>query len=95
MFTVSDLKQTKVYQEALEEGLEQGLEQGLERGLEQGLAHERSLIIRLLTRKFSVLSDDEATAIRALSFEQLERLGDALLDFKQVEDLETWLKANQ
>jgi len=45
MLGLADLKQTRVYQEALEEGLEKGLErgllQGLERGLEQGL--ERGL----------------------------------------------------
>lgn len=36
MLGLSELKQTRVYQEALEEGLEQGLEQGLERGREEG-----------------------------------------------------------
>ena len=41
MLGLADLKQTKVYQEALEEGLERGLLQGLERGLLQGL--ERGL----------------------------------------------------
>ena len=41
MLGLADLKQTRVYQEALEEGLERGLLQGLERGLLQGL--ERGL----------------------------------------------------
>ncbi|WNN88750.1 Rpn family recombination-promoting nuclease/putative transposase [Gloeocapsopsis dulcis] len=36
MLDLSELKQTRVYQEALEEGLEPGLEQGLERGREEG-----------------------------------------------------------
>lgn len=36
MLGLSELKQTKFYQEALEEGLEQGKQQGLEEGLEQG-----------------------------------------------------------
>lgn len=36
MLGLSEMKQTRVYQEALEEGLEQGLEQGLERGREEG-----------------------------------------------------------
>jgi predicted transposase YdaD len=35
MFGLSDLKQTRVYQEAMAEGEERGLEQGLERGLER------------------------------------------------------------
>ncbi len=36
MFSLSDLRETKVYQEALEEGIEQGIERGIERGIEQG-----------------------------------------------------------
>ncbi|MDB9388135.1 Rpn family recombination-promoting nuclease/putative transposase, partial [Microcystis aeruginosa] len=36
MFGLSDLKQTRVYQEALAEGEERGLERGLEQGLERG-----------------------------------------------------------
>jgi predicted transposase/invertase (TIGR01784 family) len=32
MFSLSDLKETRVYQEALEEGIEQGIERGIERG---------------------------------------------------------------
>ena len=42
MLQVSDVRQTRVFQEALEEGLEQGLERGLEQGLEQGL--ERGVV---------------------------------------------------
>jgi predicted transposase/invertase (TIGR01784 family) len=36
MFSISDLKQTKVYQEALEEGKEEGKEEGREEGIEIG-----------------------------------------------------------
>jgi predicted transposase/invertase (TIGR01784 family) len=36
MFSLSDLKQTKVYQEALEEGKEEGKEEGREIGQQQG-----------------------------------------------------------
>jgi predicted transposase/invertase (TIGR01784 family) len=32
MFSLSDLRETKVYQEALEEGIEQGIERGREEG---------------------------------------------------------------
>jgi predicted transposase/invertase (TIGR01784 family) len=31
MFSLNDLRETRVYQEALEEGIEQGIEQGMER----------------------------------------------------------------
>jgi predicted transposase/invertase (TIGR01784 family) len=36
MFSLSDLRETKVYQEALEEGREEGIERGIERGRQEG-----------------------------------------------------------
>lgn len=41
MFTISDLKQTRVYKDAVQEGIQQGLIQGLEQGLIKGLAKGR------------------------------------------------------
>ncbi|TRU74257.1 MAG: Rpn family recombination-promoting nuclease/putative transposase [Microcystis viridis Mv_BB_P_19951000_S69] len=52
MFELSDLKQTRVYQEALAEGEEQGLERGLERGLQEG---ERLVVENLLRVRFGEL----------------------------------------
>jgi predicted transposase/invertase (TIGR01784 family) len=48
MFELSDLKQTRVYQEALAEGEKQGLERGLERG-------ERLVVENLLRVRFGEL----------------------------------------
>jgi len=48
MFELSDLKQTRVYQEALAEGEERGLERGLERG-------ERLVVENLLRVRFGEL----------------------------------------
>ncbi|MGB7415982.1 MAG: DUF4351 domain-containing protein [Thermosynechococcaceae cyanobacterium] len=72
-----------------QKGIQQGLERGLERGLEQG---ERALVMRLLSRKVGALSPADVAAIEALSFEQTELLGEALLDFERVEDLRVWLE---
>lgn len=36
MFGLSELKQTRFYQEAFQEGVEQGKVQGIEQGIEQG-----------------------------------------------------------
>ncbi|MBE9089924.1 Rpn family recombination-promoting nuclease/putative transposase [Microcystis aeruginosa LEGE 11464] len=55
MFGLSDLKQTRVYQEALAEGEERGLERGLERG-------ERLVVENLLRVRFGEL-DPEIQAI--------------------------------
>jgi predicted transposase YdaD len=67
---------------------QRGIERGMERGIEQG---ERSLVLRLLTRKFGNLPDSLRSPIDQLSLSQLENLGEALLDFVTLTDLEAWL----
>jgi predicted transposase YdaD len=75
---------------------EQQTEQrGLERGLQQGLRYERSLILKLLTRKIGPLSAVERSQVEALSREQLEALAEVLLDIEALSDLTTWLEANK
>lgn len=95
MFTVSDLKQTKVYQEALDEGIEQGrtqgLTQGMQQALEEAIKRERSLLLRQLNRKIGEVPQRLIDSVQSLSFEQLEILGEALFDFEQPADLEVWL----
>lgn len=68
--------------------MEQGLQQGLQRGLQQG---EVALILRQLNRRFGSVAPEDETQIRNLPIEQLENLGEALLDFSDVDDLVTWL----
>ena len=51
---------------------------------------EQRLIIRLLNRRFGEIDASLIDRIRGLSIEQLELLGDALLDFTAVSDLEAW-----
>lgn len=70
------LGQTRVYQEAKEEGREE---------------EARSLILRLLARKVEELPDSTRSQIDALPVIQLEALGEALLDFSNLSDLEAWL----
>jgi hypothetical protein len=68
---------------------------GFERGIQEGLANERSLILRLLTRRIGPIAPPLETQIRSLSLTQLEDLGEALLDFTQPSDLENWLQSHQ
>jgi Domain of unknown function (DUF4351) len=51
----------------------------------------RALVLKLLTRKLGNLSPELTTRVSGLSLERLEALGEALLDFQGVEDLEQWL----
>jgi heme oxygenase len=53
---------------------------------------ERSLILRLLTRRVGEVPDATKAKISNLDLTQLEDLGEALLDFSQLADLETWLE---
>ena len=79
MFGLSELKETKVYQEALQEGRQEG---------------EVLLILRLLTRRFGAVSPGMQAQIQVLSLYQLELLGEALLDFSQPSELQDWLRSH-
>ncbi|MBW4673695.1 MAG: Rpn family recombination-promoting nuclease/putative transposase [Desmonostoc geniculatum HA4340-LM1] len=76
------LKETRVYREIKEEGREEGRE-----------AEARSLILRQLTRRVGELPQQVRENIETLSLEQLENLGEALLDFTSMADLQAWLEA--
>ena len=52
---------------------------------------EQRLIIRQLNRRIGEINASLIERIQGLSIEQLENLGEALLDFSSVADLETWL----
>lgn len=60
----------------------------MRQGIEQGV---EGLILRQLCRKFGVIDNRLEERIRALNVEQLEALGEALLEFRVVDDLEHWL----
>jgi hypothetical protein len=59
-------------------------------GFERG---EKSLIVRQLSRRLRLkaLPDVLRTQVEALPLEKLEALGEALLDFEALSDLEQWL----
>ena len=86
MFGLSELKQTRVYQEAREEGKLEGKLEGKQEG-------EVNLTLRLLRRKFSLeaLPNKTEATIRSLPIEKLERLGEELLTFTSIENLISWL----
>jgi predicted transposase YdaD len=71
--------------------LREEAEKGEARGRQQG---ERSLVLRQLSRRVGPVPDRLITAIHALSLEQLESLGEALLDFTGLADLEVWLQGD-
>ncbi|MGF2039405.1 MAG: DUF4351 domain-containing protein [Nostoc sp. CmiVER01] len=63
-------------------------EQAVQEGNKQG---EQRLVIRQLNRRIGEIDASLIERVQGLSIEQLENLGEALLDFSNVADLETWL----
>ena len=53
-----------------------------------------SLILRQLVRRLGTIQPETENSIRQLSVQELENLGEAVLDFKHPSDLTVWLQAN-
>ncbi|WP_029631678.1 DUF4351 domain-containing protein [[Scytonema hofmanni] UTEX B 1581] len=66
------------------------MRQGLEQGEKQG---ELKLLMRQINRRFGEISPDLKGRIENLSTPELENLGEALLDFSYVADLEAWFES--
>ena len=77
------LQQTRVYQDAKAEGMNEGRQ-----------AEGQSLTLRQLSRRFGTVSSEVNAAVIALPLAKLEDLGEALLDFKEINDLMNWLETN-
>lgn len=72
------LQETRFYQDAKEEGREEG---------------ERSLLLRLLKRRFGELPESVVSGVNRLSLEALDALAEALLDFGSIDEAVSWLLA--
>ncbi|NCQ97778.1 MAG: DUF4351 domain-containing protein, partial [Microcystis aeruginosa W11-06] len=75
------MKESVIYQEIWSEGLQEGRQEG-----------EANLVLRQLNRRIGDISPELLPNIRSLDLEQLENLGEALLDFQSLQDLEQWLE---
>ena len=62
-------------------------------GIEQGKQSEAlSLVTRQLTRRIGTVTPELQQRIKQLQLTQLEDLGEDLLDFSEIADLEAWLR---
>jgi hypothetical protein len=65
-------------------------------GIEIGKQQEAlSFVTRLLNRRLGNIDDTLLEQVRSLSIEELEALGEALLDFTSVSNLTNWLSGRQ
>jgi predicted transposase/invertase (TIGR01784 family) len=81
------MQESVIYQDIKEQGRQEGVQEGRQEG-------QAVLVLRLLKRRISDLKSEDETRITSLSIEQLEALGDALLDFSSRDDLLAWLANN-
>jgi hypothetical protein len=72
------------------EGRRLGLEEGLEKGRQEGML---LLVSKLLSRRFGAVDDLMLERLKNLATEELEAFSGELLDFRDVADLEQWLKS--
>jgi predicted transposase YdaD len=78
------MRESVIYQDILEEGEIKGKTEGR-------IEEAKALIIRQLTRKLGNISPNLLAKIDALPLERVESLGEDLLDFAAIADLEHWL----
>jgi predicted transposase/invertase (TIGR01784 family) len=88
MFREGMMRESVIYQDILQEGRQEGRQEGK-------LEEARSLILRQLTRQVGTLPQTLQLQFDALSINELENLGEALLDFRQLIDLESWFENRQ
>ncbi len=74
------LKETRVYREIKQEGREE---------------EAVNFVTRQLRKRFGELPQEVRSLVSGLSLSMLEELGEALLDFTSVADLQAWLEEHQ
>mgnify|MGYP000282309324 CR=1 FL=1 len=92
LFRKETMRGSVIYQEIREDGLLEGRQLGL---LEGRKDEALSLLTRQLTRRIGSIAPETREQIQTLSVEELEDLGEALLDFSEASDLTNWLNDRQ
>jgi predicted transposase YdaD len=82
LFQEDIMKESVIYQEIFETGEQQGLQR------------EKAYIIRQIVKKVGEMPQELRSTVELLSIDQLEVLGEALLDFTNLQDLQNWLRPN-
>ena len=74
--------------EGVKQGIERGRELGLEQGLEQGqLSTTRSMLARLISKRFGDLSEDQQARIDAADLAALEAATDRIFTAETPNDV--------
>ncbi len=82
---LEDLEKREMFLEDQQGAIIKGRQEGIKEG-------KLELVLRLLERRVGEIAPDIESRIRRLSIEQLENLGEAVLDFTSASDLTDWLQ---
>ena len=82
------MRESTIYQKWRSEGLAEGRVEGRAEGIQR----EAEFILRLAQRRLGSIPQQVSTQIRGLPIEQIETLGDFLLDIASLSELEDWLR---
>jgi predicted transposase/invertase (TIGR01784 family) len=82
---LEDLEKREMFIEDQQGAIIKGRQEGIKEG-------KLELVLRLLDRRVGEIAPDIESRIRRLSIEQLENLGEAVLDFTSASDLTDWLQ---
>ena len=83
---LEDLEKREMFLEDQQGAIIKGRQEGIKEG-------KLELVLRLLERRVGEIAPDIQSRIRRLSIEQLENLGEAVLDFTSASDLTDWLQS--
>jgi predicted transposase/invertase (TIGR01784 family) len=86
------MQESVIYREIKAEGWQEGLQEGRQEGRRQ---EALALVLRLLSRRVGALPEASRSTVVPLSLAQIESLGEALLEFTDRSDLQTWLAQQQ
>jgi len=87
---LEELEKREMFLEDQRGAIIKGIQEGRKEGIIEG---QTALILRLLARRTGEISPEIKTRIQQLSFEQLDDLGEILLDFTSQQDLIAWLES--
>ncbi len=82
------MQESVIYQDIVAKATAKGKAEGKAEGVKEG---EISVLLRQLKRRLGQIEAEDENRINQLSVEQLEALGEALLDFSNRDDLLAWL----
>jgi predicted transposase YdaD len=71
-----------------------GRKVGRQEGRQEGREKTIDIVLRLLSRRCGQLPIAQQQQVRSLTINDIEKLAEALLDFKEMDDLEIWLREN-